>query len=70
MFQTFGTFLFRLHLDAKMFGAFYKSKNRHQLKLGNNSLDMYMLSCPEKKLIFIKKLTSHLCHVLANCAYF
>ena len=31
VYNPLATFLFRLYLDPKMFGAFHKSKIRHQL---------------------------------------
>ena len=49
-YNPLATFLFRLYLDTQMFGAFYKSKNRHQLNWGTIRLTCTCLSCPEKEL--------------------
>ena len=50
VYNPLATFLFRLYLDPKMFGAFHKSKNRHQLNYGIFRLTCTCLSCPEKEL--------------------
>ena len=65
-YNPLATFLFRLYLDPKMIGAFHKSKIAISWIMEYFAWHVHAFHVQRQNL---NKLTSHLCHVLANWAY-